>query len=250
MLSRFNLSLGSWLSVPVTLHWSLLLFFIIVGIWKPENLIALLLLFFIVLLHELGHCFAGQKYGMEAESILLCPLGGVARIQVPNDPIQEIVIALAGPAVNFIAAIPLLFLSLWHSVFFYVFVMNAVMLVFNLIPAFPMDGGRVLRGCLHLGLQDRYQATLWAVRTAYFFCGLFVLLSILTLNPFMLGIAIFVFGAACGELENVKKHSGFLCRHNSIIPRTPIDTHNSESLDYESERLISMINREVGKIGK
>ncbi len=135
------------------------------------GLVLTLVLFGIVLLHELGHAFAAQHYGIPVQDIILLPIGGVARLShMPEDPRQELVVAIAGPAVNlalgFLAA-PVLLLGLlfqafageavrWPSMIdpgflnfvgFFVMV-NVSLLLFNMLPAFPMDGGRVLRAFL------------------------------------------------------------------------------------------------------
>ncbi len=131
-----------------------------------------LVLFVNVLLHELGHAVAAQRYGIRVEDIILLPIGGVARLhQLPARPRYELVIALAGPAVNLVLAILLLFITVpllllpgtltpggslflamtepgIAGVLICAWVTNVSPLVFNLIPAFPMDGRRVLRALL------------------------------------------------------------------------------------------------------
>ncbi len=96
--------------------------------------------FICVLLHELGHAFAAKAYGITTVDITLHPLGGLARLErMPDKPWQELVVALAGPLVNVIIAAVLVRVLLW---------INTLMFFFNLIPAFPLDGGRVLRALL------------------------------------------------------------------------------------------------------
>lgn len=130
---------------------------------------AVSLLFALITLHELGHSFAAQYYGVPVKQIILSPIGGVAQLmRMPEKPVQEFVIAIAGPAVNFIIAILMwvtavaLGISLSNpldvlvglggvsltSLFVYIFVYNIFLAVFNLLPAFPMDGGRLLRAYL------------------------------------------------------------------------------------------------------
>jgi Zn-dependent protease/CBS domain-containing protein len=124
-------------------------------------LILFLLIFLCVLLHEFGHAFAAKAYGIQTVDITLLPIGGVARMErMPEKPVQELVVAIAGPLVNVVIASALGialavkgnldFHELWHptnalSLLLYV---NAMMVFFNLIPAFPLDGGRVLRALL------------------------------------------------------------------------------------------------------
>lgn len=136
------------------------------------------LMFVVVVLHELGHALAARRYGIRASRILLLPIGGMAQFDsLPRQPGRELVIALAGPAVNY-ALIGLLVLGFgwptsWDNVVVpptrlsevphALLLINLAMGLFNLLPAFPMDGGRVLRALLALQL-DFPAATRWAAR--------------------------------------------------------------------------------------
>jgi Zn-dependent protease/CBS domain-containing protein len=132
------------------------------GIFAGLTVLTLFLLIFLcVLLHEFGHAFAAKAYGIRTVDITLLPIGGLARMErMPEKPVQELVVAIAGPLVNVVIGSALGialavkgnldFHELWHptnalSLLLYV---NAMMVVFNLIPAFPLDGGRVLRALL------------------------------------------------------------------------------------------------------
>jgi len=136
-----------------------------------------LLMFVVVVLHELGHALAASRYGIHASRILLLPIGGMAEFDsIPRQPRREIVIALAGPAVNYLLVILIALFFGWPksiaeigtlhtpagipAVLLWV---NLVMGLFNLLPAFPMDGGRVLRALLALRF-DYLAATRWAAR--------------------------------------------------------------------------------------
>ena len=144
--------IGTAFGIPIRIHWS---FFVLLAVFlsmgQPWTL---LILFGSVLLHELGHSVAAQRFGIRVADITLWPLGGMARLAgMPENPRVETIVALAGPAVNgAIVAIctPLLFLSAALSpfalgLFEHIIKVNVVLGVFNLLPAFPMDGGRVLR---------------------------------------------------------------------------------------------------------
>jgi stage IV sporulation protein FB len=144
-----------------------------------------LILFVIVVLHELGHSLAALKYGVPVKEIVLLPIGGVAQLaKMPDRPIEEFVIAAAGPLVNFAIAVLLGLIAIvagvdfglgnlsltfsrligasTQSIFAYVFISNIFLGVFNLLPAFPMDGGRILRALLATQM-DHSRATVIAV---------------------------------------------------------------------------------------
>ncbi|MCO4748124.1 MAG: site-2 protease family protein [Proteobacteria bacterium] len=152
--------IGTLFSIPVRLHSSFLLlggYFLLSALFSDglsamvSTLVLAVGLFGSVVLHELGHALAARQYGIDTLSITLYPFGGVAAlVDMPKDTRKELVIALAGPAVNgalFALALPAYLLSGW-SVLGLLAGINLVMGLFNLVPAFPMDGGRVLRALL------------------------------------------------------------------------------------------------------
>lgn len=143
-----------------------------------------LLLFLCVTLHELGHSFQALRFGVPVKDITLWPFGGLAQIErMPEKPSQELRIAIAGPLVNLVIGFGLLLLSQlfqlqgwlaidqlfqvlgdvsWQGLLAYLIMANFALAIFNLIPAFPMDGGRVLRAVLAMRM-DHAKATRWAV---------------------------------------------------------------------------------------
>jgi stage IV sporulation protein FB len=181
-----------------------------------EGIVFILALFACVVAHEFGHILAARRYGIRTPDITLLPIGGVARLErMPEKPGQEIVVALAGPAVNVVIALVLiLFLNARLDVLALerldnpaldftarLASVNLFLVVFNLIPAFPMDGGRVLRAILALRFSRR-QATRIAARIGQalaFVFGFFGLMG----NPMLLFIAIFVYLAASAEAQSV-----------------------------------------------
>lgn len=175
----------------------------------------ILLLFTCVVLHELGHATAARRYGIRTPDITLLPIGGVARLEkLPDKPSQEIVVALAGPTVNVIIAI-ILFLGMersWSASDFFsfeiakgtliskLFIANVMLVLFNLIPAFPMDGGRVLRAALACYVNQT-QATVIAARIGQGIAILFGILGLVGSNVILPLIAIFIFLAARHEIQ-------------------------------------------------
>jgi Zn-dependent protease len=174
-----------------------------------------LLIFLCVLLHEFGHAFAAKAFGIRTPDITLLPIGGVARLErMPANPWQELVIAIAGPAVNvLIAAVVFLLIggvlplqefgridTPSGSLLAKLLIVNVLLVAFNVIPAFPMDGGRVLRALL--ATQMRYvTATQMAARVGQVIAVLFFLASLTSWGgPMLAFIAVFVFLGAQQEL--------------------------------------------------
>lgn len=157
---RNEMKIGRFLGVPVFLNWSFLLFLVLISYFSAESMPLILGAFLIVLLHEFGHVIAGIYFGLNVISVTLYPFGGIASMIVPKKPKQEMVIALAGPMVN-VLLIPIIhFIIPYFDVSQILFKLNLMMLVFNLIPALPLDGGRVLRSTLCLFSDDYVSSTM------------------------------------------------------------------------------------------
>ncbi|MFB6142234.1 MAG: site-2 protease family protein [Halorientalis sp.] len=173
--------------------------------------VAALGLFVSVVLHELGHAWAAMRYGLGVQSITLWILGGIASLDaMPREWNRELWIALAGPAVSLLVALAclgalqVLPASLPAVVFVvgWLAVTNLVLTAFNLLPAFPMDGGRVFRALLARS-RSYEDATRTAARVGTGFAVLFALVGVLSFAPLLLLLALFVYGAATTESRTV-----------------------------------------------
>lgn len=190
------------------------------------------LLFLCVLLHEFGHVFAARRYGIRTPDITLLPIGGLASLErIPEKPGQEFVISLAGPAVNVVIAFVLVVLvgvrvgtadidfleDPGANLMARIAAANIMLVAFNLIPAFPMDGGRVLRALLAMRLGF-VRATRLAASIGQGFAILLGFIGLLG-NPLLILIAVFVYLAATAESQLVEMRSlarGYLARDAMI----------------------------------
>jgi Zn-dependent protease len=176
-----------------------------------NEVVFILALFLCVLLHEFGHALAGRHYGIPTPDITLLPFGGVARMtRIPSKPLQELVIAVAGPAVNVAIAGGLGILLFAGGGFFsgppsgervflhQLLTVNAGLVLFNMIPAFPMDGGRILRALLSMGC-GHFRATQIAARVGQVLAVVFAVAGFFS-NPMLVLIGLFVFSGAQDEL--------------------------------------------------
>jgi len=227
-----SFKIGRALGIDVKVHWTfflLLAFFAFVG-YGATGAVAgalvmvavILALFVCVLLHEFGHSVAAQRLGIKVRDITLLPLGGVARLDaLPEKAVDEIKIALAGPLVN-VGLAPLFFgaglllgadavaldpraaQGSFGGFLAYLGLVNVSLVAFNMIPAFPLDGGRVLRGLLATRLGP-VRATEVSAAVGQVFAAGFFLVGLLGGNFFLVLIAVFVFFGASGEAEMVRQ---------------------------------------------
>src|SRR6185295_4839771 len=197
-----------------------------------DGVVFIVLLFLCVLLHEFGHVFAARRYGIGTSDVTLLPIGGLASLErMPEKPGQEFFVALAGPAVNLVIALVLVVVlgarfdltqmtqlqEATTTLAGRVAAANVALFVFNLIPAFPMDGGRVLRALLAIPLGYT-RATRVAATIGQGLAFLFAFLGLMG-NPMLILIAVFIFLAASGEAGYVQAREytrGYLAGHAMI----------------------------------
>jgi len=231
---RWSWRIATVAGIPVRIHvtFGFLLVFIFVMhlaggrdvVKALEGVGLILAVFGCVVLHEFGHALTAKRYGVRTRDITILPIGGVARLErIPEKPLQEIVVALAGPAVNLAIACLLLIPfaaavgnltdpnkaaeALQGNFLAELFAINVFLALFNLVPAFPMDGGRVLRALLATRL-DYVRATRIAATVGQGIAFLFGLVGLFG-NPMLLFVALFVFIGAGQEAAAVQMRSAF-----------------------------------------
>ena len=227
--SRWALQIGSMLGIPIRIHATFLLILVWFGMAAaassrnvPREIAFVLALFVCVLLHELGHATMARRFGVRTREIVLYPIGGVARLETIPGGWAELLIALAGPAVNValagVCAAALIALHVpqafrqampWQNTGLVQKLLwaNIALVVFNMIPAFPMDGGRVLRAVLALGLGQQ-RATRIAAFIGQAIALFFVVGGIFQANFFLAFIGLFVFLGASQEVAfQTRRHA-------------------------------------------
>lgn len=221
----WSIPIGTVRGTVIRIHLTFLLLLLWIGVAHYQDggmraaiqgVVFISLVFLCVLLHEFGHVFAASRYGVKTPDITLLPIGGVARLsRIPEKPSQEFTVAIAGPLVNVVIAIAL-FLVLGHlptmadiqvedpglNMVARLATVNVFLVLFNLIPAFPMDGGRMLRALLayKLGYARATQVSAWIGQGLAFTFGLLGLFG----NVLLLFIALFVYLGAAAESHSVQ----------------------------------------------
>jgi Zn-dependent protease len=237
--SLWTWNLGRIAGIPIRMHLTLLILLVwLASLYMMQGagfggtamgLVLVLMIFAIIVVHELGHALVARHFGIATRDIMLLPVGGIASLEkMPEKPTQELAVAIVGPLINLgLAGI------LWpiNNRFVHEFAfINLALAVFNLIPAFPMDGGRVLRALLAMRMSHE-KATNIAAGLGKAFA---VLLGVFGLfyNPILLLIAFVVWSGASAEraLEQLKSaitgvpvSAAMLRRVESITPEQPLE---------------------------
>ncbi len=226
---RWSIYMGKISGIKLFLHWTFIFFILWLIINAVRNgssgnqvmlmLMFVLSVFVCITLHELGHALMAKRYKYDTRDITLLPIGGMARMdEIPENPAHELAVAVAGPAVNVvIAAIlaPFVFsngfapldimteLDTWRAFLYNLFAVNLWLVIFNLIPAFPMDGGRILRAIVTMVTKNRLKATNIAATIGKITAVIFFVVG--AFGNFMLSIiGIFIFLMAHSENELVR----------------------------------------------
>lgn len=234
MKKKWALYLGNILGIKVFIHWTFVILLAWVFLMQTQmghgfseaiwGVVFILALFVCVIFHEFGHALTAKRYNIQTKDVTVYPIGGVATLEsMPRKPKQELMVAFAGPAVNIVIAAALwIYMQLsatmpdWtvlknvdhmqtESFVFNLFVANIILAVFNLIPAFPMDGGRVLRALLAFKM-DRSKATRIAAEVGQFLAILLVFLGFF-FNFWLVFIGLFIYLGASSEATYEATHS-------------------------------------------
>lgn len=263
--------------IPVYLHWTFVLIFVYIYLLgsfsgatsglTQSYMLLISLLFICVLLHEFGHALMARRFGVGTQDIILSPIGGIARLnKLPEKPIQELLVAIAGPAVNLgivLLLAPFYFGSLSaidrsnliNSIFnaagnyfapdlalggFLIvglFWLNIILAIFNMAPAFPMDGGRVLRAILSMRL-NRVKATWYAALIGKIFAVGFAIHGLLSqpMNFLYVFIGVFIFITASNEYKMVKIEKVLKSQTGKMLyPAQKAFLHCLQSVDQAAE---------------
>ncbi len=279
----WSLNIGSVAGTVIRIHVTFLLFLAwIFGVSYFSSgpqvalgaLLFMVLLFLCVLLHEFGHIFAARAFGVRTPDVILLPIGGVSRLErIPEKPKEEFLIAIAGPMVNVAITLVLFLLAganisnfhlatLWSakvSMVERLALVNLFLAVFNLIPAFPMDGGRVLRALLAVRLGYVHATEVAAaigqwVAFALGFLGLFG-------DPILIFIAIFIYLAASAEAHlvairavarGVPVTAAMLTQFITLTPDEHIDTAVDTLLRTQQGEfpVVDGLNRPLGVLAR
>jgi stage IV sporulation protein FB len=270
-----NLAEFRLLGIDIKVHWSFILILafgaFVYGAgpagWLVGSLygvLTFLLLFVCVTLHEYGHALTARHFGIRTRSILLLPIGGVANLErMPEKPVQELLITIAGPLVNFTIAallVPIVFLFGTEAasdlgqasvlvdnmrepslvnLLLYLFLTNVLLGLFNLLPAFPMDGGRLLRALLAM-IMPYTQATRAAVLVGRLVAVGMAIYGIFSGSITLLLVAFFVYVGGSAELEAVSSRAVLRSvRAGSAISPAAVSLYTSERVERAMDLILS-----------
>jgi len=272
--------------IPIILHWTFLVFAVVIAAASAasglhsalSSAMLLLILFTLVVLHELAHSMVAQRQGIKVSGILLTPIGGIAMMdRMPEEPRQELMMSIAGPAFNLVAAV-LLFWFIWwlpgiefivdpfnpftladvaeNPTFFtqftvLLFKVNEALALFNLLPAFPMDGGRILRAILTMLGRSRAQATVGAMRVSTVLLVLMAVAGVWTESPFLVAIAVLLWFAGQAETRMVQTRSSLgRLKAVHLLPQEPLAVEPDTALGELVPHLLEGVPRHYPVIAR
>ena len=278
-----SLKVGRFAGIKVQIHWTFWLLFVFVGFMVVSNngslvdvgwhFLFVFALFFCVVLHEFGHALTARRFDVGTRSITLLPIGGLASLnEMPDNPKQEFLIAIAGPIVNVIIAVLLYpFVPLESylgqdpevlqeqlssinsgNFLFFLFFVNVALVLFNMLPAFPMDGGRVFRALLSMKL-GRVRATSIASSVGKFLAFLFFIYG-LFYSVILAVIAVFIYFGAHSEnitvqqlglLEGNKVRDAMITKFSILKPDSTLSDAVDKILDTTEQNFIVASNGDI-----
>jgi Zn-dependent protease len=278
-----SLKVGRFAGIKVQIHWTFWLLFVFVGFMVISNegsytdvawhFLFVTALFFCVILHEFGHALTARRFGVGTRSITLLPIGGLASLnEMPDNPKQEFLIAIAGPLVNVVIALMLYpFLSLESylgqdpetlqqqlsfidssNFLFFLFFVNVALVLFNMLPAFPMDGGRVFRALLSMKL-GRVRATRIASSVGKFLAFLFFIYG-LFYSVILAVIAVFIYFGAHSEnitvqqlglLEGNTVRDAMITEFSILSPDAPLSDAVDKILATTEQNFVVVSNGDI-----
>ncbi|MDZ7720708.1 MAG: site-2 protease family protein [Balneolaceae bacterium] len=281
-----SLKIGRFAGIKVQIHWTFWLLFLFIGflVFTKDGTFADLIwhslfimgLFICVVLHEFGHALTAKNYGIPTRSITLLPIGGLASLKkIPDNPKEEFLVAIAGPAVNVVIAIILVIfvptetytsmdpetlqeeLSMItpDNFLFYLLTANIALVLFNLIPAFPMDGGRIFRAILTMKM-GRIKATQIAASVGKFLALLFFLYG-LFYGILLSVIAVFIWFGAHSEnimiqqielMRGYKIRDAMITEYSTLNPDDILKTAVDKILASTQQDFVVVENGEIAGI--
>lgn len=278
-----SLGIGRFAGIKVQIHWTFWLLFVFVGVMVISNngsladvgwhFLFVTALFLCVILHEFGHALTAKRFGVGTRSITLLPIGGLASLkEMPDNPKQEFLIAIAGPLVNVVIALLLYPFASLETYFgqdpevlqeqlatidagnflFYLFFVNIALVMFNLLPAFPMDGGRVFRAILSMKM-GRIRATSVAASVGKFLAFLFFIFG-LFYSVILAVIAVFIYFGAHSEnitvqqlglMEGNKVRDAMITKFSVLQPDSTLSDAVDKILDTTEQNFVIASNGDI-----
>ena len=231
----WSLRIGSIAGIPIRMHLTFVLFLAMIALSQMSSIVMVLCVFAVIVVHELGHALVARRFGIHTRQIMLLPIGGVANLErIPEKPSQELAVALVGPAINIaIAGVLALVPGAFAAQLMWI---NIGLAAFNMLPAFPMDGGRALRALLAIKL-GHLRATEIAAELGKAIAIVLVVVGILW-NIWLVMIAIVVWMGARTEARMTKMRAAVVNVPVSAAMNRHFDVVRADEPLGEAARLL------------